>query len=387
MYFDCCSNSRGQCAPFGSSNKLPPQESFANPEAVPFKESPTKENIQQAYTSGLPLHFNAKGILSDDVLSWTYEHLRDVAGDQTMSIAVRTPHVIERFGDLTKQHGGTVPIATLLNYIEEASQDNYFQQGNKSLTEPGFGLDIHDQEAVLEYCAFVMGANTHKPLYAHENVMKVGDLGLDLPMPDLLEDYKEAINMLWIGPSAPDLHQDALDNILFQVQGTKRVWVYPANLTPLFPMYSVFDTAVPNHCKLGYGFRFEEVKQEFPEVAISNLYCVDLQPGEALVIPAGALHAAMGSLKSISVNAFLVPNSVGTLPARGKWEWARATMAMTLSAIRNPGGQMMDYDTTTNKTTKEEMQKAKDAKGKSPNTKITPRGKYHASEPASNGVP
>jgi len=326
----------------------PKAKKFTKPIDVPVSVDEgrliTTEQICAAYDKGQPLHFKAYGVISDEALSWTHDSLIDKVGEETMSIAVRTPHVIEKFGDLSKVHGGRVTIKQLVQNIREAEEEGKLSKGM-----PGFGLNIEEPEAVLQYCGHVMGAKTGKPLYAHENVMKVGDLGLDFPMPLVLQDlWTEAINMLWLGPSAPDLHQDSLDNVLFQIQGTKRVWVYAATDTTHFPLYSVFDTAVPNHCKLGYGFRFPEVIEKYPMAALAQGYVIDLQPGDALCIPAYALHAAMGSIDSISVNSFLVPNSIQTLPSRGKWDWMRSGCAMCVASIRNPTQQIMDYDTTTN---------------------------------------
>jgi len=341
-------------------------DKFTDPIDVPICEGEglmiTTEQITATYDRGEPLHFKAEGVISSEAMAWTHDSLLDKVGEETMSIAVRTPHVIEKFGDLSKAHGGRVTISQLIQNIREAEEECKLPKG-----VPGFGLNIEEPDDVLQYCGHVMGAHTGKPLYAHENVMKVGDLGLDFPMPAVMQGlWTEAINMLWLGPSAPDLHQDSLDNVLFQIQGTKRVWVYAATDTTHFPLYSVFDTATPNHCKLGYGFRFPEVVEDYPEAAASQGYVIDLQPGDALCIPAYALHAAMGSIDSISVNSFLVPNSIQTLPSRGKWDWMRSGCAMCVASIRNPTEQIMDYDTTTNanslKAKKESEQKEKLAK-------------------------
>merc|ERR1711865_1051969 len=244
-------------------NEAPPQVvEFKDPIAVPLCEGDgyliTTQQMCDTYDAGMPLHFKSHGVISKESLEWNHDSLLEQVGEETMSIAVRTPHVLERFGDLSQKHeslkDGRVSIRQLIANIRQAQASGNIPDG-----VPGFGLNIEDPQAVLEYCALVMGASTGKPLYAHENVMKVGALGLDFPMPAVMQGlWTEAINMLWLGPSAPDLHQDSLDNVLFQIQGTKRVWVYAATDTTHFPLYSVFDTATPNHCKLGYGFRFPE---------------------------------------------------------------------------------------------------------------------------------
>jgi ribosomal protein L16 Arg81 hydroxylase len=120
--------------------------------------------------------------------------------------------------------------------------------------------------------------------------------------PEYLDDRRDGFIFMWFGPggTVTPLHHDTADLILAQVQGHKRVTMFPAAQKAL--MY--------NHIGV-----FGEVDCEQPDLVRHPLYryadkmVFDLNPGEALFIPVGWWHHVRALDVSISVSFTNFPGS------------------------------------------------------------------------------
>lgn len=168
------------------------------------------------------------------------------------------------------------------------------------------------------------------------------DLEAELKVTAVLSPWRSMINMLWIGASNPvpcrPLHADGMDNILVQLRGTKRLIVYPAAVSHQFPRPPIHGDAFCFH-PAGAARRGPwhiDCLEQHGELATVPYYETILRPGDAVTIPACAMHAAFGSLDSLSVNAFLL---FGPLPAE-RWAFARACLQMgVVFPLRRAFGQ------------------------------------------------
>lgn len=94
------------------------------------------------------------------------------------------------------------------------------------------------------------------------------------------------------------------DNVLLQLRGTKRVIMFPIEHTADCRLYTMLGR-LPNHSQYSSEFFTEEALAENPGLASAPYYEVELKAGEALVIPAGVMHAPIGNLDSVSLNIFV----------------------------------------------------------------------------------
>ena len=153
------------------------------------------------------------------------------------------------------------------------------------------------------------------PLHGHLDLNTISEpLKFDGP-------WKGALSFLWLGPSGyygPGLHADPVDNVLFQLDGTKRVFVYETCYTEKFTFMSwigfLFGPRL-NHYPIvtQAGAPLHHTFQEMhPELAKLPYHDVTLEPGQALCLPCGALHAPYGSTRSVSINCFFIGKSYET---------------------------------------------------------------------------
>ena len=133
--------------------------------------------------------------------------------------------------------------------------------------------------------------------------------GFSFHYPDVFRKWKTMVHNVWFGTSVGGLHHDAFDNTLIQLSGRKRVIIYPPNLTD-----AIAATDVEEH---GTGYpRFPATTFLSPSAMGRNKYLkyfpyyqVDLEPGDGVIIPGRAYHAATAtSYDSISINSFLLPD-------------------------------------------------------------------------------
>jgi len=111
---------------------------------------------------------------------------------------------------------------------------------------------------------------------------------------------------LWLGMSSGGLHYDALDNVLFQIQGVKQITVFPPQYADQISQKHY--VALDNELDL---FSVEN-KTKHPFLSEVPSYTIELHPGDAVVIPSAAYHSPKSlTFDSISVNSFLNPKAFG----------------------------------------------------------------------------
>jgi hypothetical protein len=147
---------------------------------------------------------------------------------------------------------------------------------------------------------------------------------LSFKYPGVFRKWKTTVHNVWIGTSMGGLHHDAFDNTLIQLSGRKRVIVYPPDLTD-----AVAATDVEEH-GTGYPefpattFLAPSTLATHPYLKYFPYYTIDLEPGEGVIIPARAYHAASArSHDSISINSFLLPYL-----AKGPFTYVRSVRRM-----------------------------------------------------------
>lgn len=141
----------------------------------------------------------------------------------------------------------------------------------------------------------------------------------DLEVPELCDDASHGIGkgrrystMLWLGPmgTVSPLHHDPLDNLLMQIVGRKRVWLYPRTAGSLVApegdwMYAGHDGTQGNASPVDVEdpASWAERYPRFATGAPPPLEAV-LEPGDVLYIPAKWWHHVRSLSMSLSVNVW-----------------------------------------------------------------------------------
>ena len=124
--------------------------------------------------------------------------------------------------------------------------------------------------------------------------------------PRFAKCFGATVSFVWIGVSAGTFHRDVFNNVLVQVQGRKRVTVFPPDVSR--------SIAQKHHIELR---RVEDVFAEpnlerFPQLAECPWFQVELNEGDALVIPSGAFHSVVAlTPDAVSINCFGTPAAFG----------------------------------------------------------------------------
>jgi hypothetical protein len=160
--------------------------------------------------------------------------------------------------------------------------------------------------------------------------------GWNYTYPSVYQKWPLVFNFLWLGLSVGGLHWDAFDNTLIQLRGRKRLLVFSPDLT------SAIDGGQ-------YITKFDSKNTLAPSNLASHkflrhlpYYMVELEPGEGVVLPARAYHAA-GALThdSMSLNSFLLPHpSRGPLPydKLAPYGWVDSTAFALSRALHSLAG-------------------------------------------------
>ncbi len=153
----------------------------------------------------------------------------------------------------------------------------------------------------------------------HHSVLNniINQLGLTLPATGF---------NLWVGPGGHTtcLHYDPVDSLLIQLQGDKKVVMFPpTELNNLYP----FPISV--HLKHGLKLRasYSQVYPDRPDFsafpklqqALKQRYEITLQAGEVLYLPAGWWHevTTLGDEVVCSINRFWHPHPL----TASAWSW------------------------------------------------------------------
>ena len=139
-------------------------------------------------------------------------------------------------------------------------------------------------------------------LYGVINLKRLEMLYKILPF-DLFTQWAITQSFLWLGYSTGILHFDEIDNVLFQVKGTKRILLFPRQYT------DVIDGRHRPERVPTQGFLSPSALKTNPWLGAVPHHEIVLNSGEGLVIPAYTYHAPIAtSYNSISVNNFLFPH-------------------------------------------------------------------------------
>eukprot|EP00730_Choanoeca_flexa_P016814 TRINITY_DN8015_c0_g1_i1.p1 TRINITY_DN8015_c0_g1~~TRINITY_DN8015_c0_g1_i1.p1 ORF type:complete len:305 (+),score=55.06 TRINITY_DN8015_c0_g1_i1:483-1397(+) len=149
---------------------------------------------------------------------------------------------------------------------------------------------------------------------------------------------------VWMGSAgiATRLHYDASHNVYAQLSGRKRFWLLPPNATRLLSVYPI-DHAHNRQSRLNWDPRQvpalgNHSNLELIQLAqITTVVKVDLDPGEALHLPAGWWHFVQAVTPSISVNMWkesaatvLLHQLLGNLVPFGDSSWPEDKLKIAL---------------------------------------------------------
>lgn len=186
-----------------------------------------------------------------------------------------------------------------------------FQGGRNS--DPAFELYKDAPKQVMPFDRYLdlIGGDGGNDAYitaynSDRNYEAFAPLEADLGFPDKFLDREAAHHngMMWVGPMGTftPMHHDLTNNLIAQVQGSKRIILVPPSETKrLYNDCYVFS-------KVGDLMNFDPVK--FPLAQDIQHYEVELQAGEMLYIPIGWWHQVTSLDFSITITYtnFLWPN-------------------------------------------------------------------------------
>ncbi len=115
--------------------------------------------------------------------------------------------------------------------------------------------------------------------------------------------FGQIMSFLWVGTSTGSgLHYDPFDNVLLQLQGKKKLTVFPAEVSNKISKLKYVLLADPLNLFCHKNLKKHRWLNEVP------YYEIVLSPGDAVAIPSGAYHTAKALTNdSISINAFVSP--------------------------------------------------------------------------------
>ncbi|APR79849.1 Pass1-related protein [Minicystis rosea] len=172
---------------------------------------------------------------------------------------------------------------------------------------PGGKVDPNARAGVI-YQAMLLGEYVDKlPEPTHPGYYMV--VPLESSLPELLADIEApqytvgawwSTTRLWLSAkdTSSPLHRDIADNIIVQLQGRKRIllyppdhtaWLYSNALTSGLPNFSRFDPEAPDY-------------DRFPHARHAEPLEVTLHPGEALFLPSGWWHQVRAVDISVTIN-------------------------------------------------------------------------------------
>jgi lysine-specific demethylase 8 len=202
-----------------------------------------------------------------DAAGWTFDSLRDRAGDQTVKVLVDLPDT-----------GGV-----LAGGQESYKRDMPFTEFLDMAARP-------DLEAPC-YLGYVRPAELI-PGYEH-----AFDFGPMTPRSEHPTDTR-----LWIGSArtCSGLHSDLKDNVFAQIQGRKRVILVPfGQIQHVYPfVHNIVNSMVdPEHLDV----------TRFPRFLKADVATCVVEPNDVLYIPRGWWHYLRSESPSISINHWFGP--------------------------------------------------------------------------------
>ena len=198
--------------------------------------------------------------------------------------------------------------------LQQRYGDRSVEIQERRTEDPGYERNSRDHKGIMNFKAFldiVTSGKENNDVYLTANngrqneqifspILESGEW-----MPELLdrEDVRNTA-FVWIGPkgTVTQLHHDLTNNLLLQVAGKKRVYLFPpcyfTKVYNHFHCYSEFDCENPDY-------------DRFPSVQKIRIRQCDLEEGQMLFLPLGWWHQVRSLSPSISITAinFLQRNS------------------------------------------------------------------------------
>lgn len=164
---------------------------------------------------------------------------------------------------------------------------------------------------------------------------------LNRALPELMEDVVEPVysrarpfrtSRFWLsapGTSAP-LHRDMVQNLLVQVVGRKRFYLYPPRDSPWLYSFS-FRSGLPNFS------RFNPERPDFDQFPLAQ--CVRpleviLSPGEVLFLPSRWWHHTRSLDLSVSVNFWWADGALEKVVRLA--EWVKRVRGLEIYGLGDP---------------------------------------------------
>lgn len=175
------------------------------------------------------------------------------------------------------------------------------------------------QSTLREYLRSLQSGASDPPLYLKEfDLLKAQPrLHAGLAHEQLMPRYSLRSLRTWIGPAGAStgLHYDYLDNLAVQLIGTKR-WRFvrpgvverQGRVSGKYDAWAVLSAASAGELAAGAA------------TAEENFFCVDLQPGDVLYVPARWWH----EVSNLGASLFLGGFFGRPAPVLARWGWVSA---------------------------------------------------------------
>jgi lysine-specific demethylase 8/hypoxia-inducible factor 1-alpha inhibitor (HIF hydroxylase) len=192
-----------------------------------------------------------------------------------------------------------------------------YEQDKRTWSDIGSGVEVKN----MPFCEY---ATLLKSGVAHEQDLYLGKCSIEhtpLAKVATFDQIKMHLGLkrsitawnLWVGLGGhiTCLHYDSFDGTLLQLQGSKRLILFPPS-----QLYNLYPFPISVHLKNGLNLRsaYSQIYpdkpdfHQFPKLmqAFQHRYEVILNPGDVLYIPAGWMHEviALGNEMVCSVNRF-----------------------------------------------------------------------------------
>ncbi len=236
----------------------------------------------------------------------------DLLNKQTCNVILDHESILNAYknGEVAITRGDVVFSPAILNWSpEQLAQLHGSVEVSTHAKFNGTNQFVFDRVSIKDFVPKLLNArgteneiegHLRSSYYAAVNTRRI--LKQDLVGGLIGSEHEHQFGFLWLGFSQGGLHCDHFNNILVQVHGRKRLTVFPPNVSDqispahFVPLPNTYDIFCPENIE-----RNEWLKH-LPH------YVIDMNPGDAVVIPSTAYHSASAlSVDSVSVNSFFTP--------------------------------------------------------------------------------
>jgi len=217
---------------------------------------PAAAEFREQIAAGRPVLVN--GGLSEwpAMLRWDHDYLRNAAVKDGVTLGI---FQADRASDWLKTVDGAMPMAEIVDRIWQARPEDPFPRGS---------LFYMKQQPLQNFPGLLK--DVRRPQFYPDNIVEVN---------------------LWVGGqgSWSPLHFDMADNLMCQVLGTRRVWLYePGQSRDLYPVFAtgaLDNPDVPAHFSMIGDVRAADTGRFARFAGVQPAAAVDLEPGQMLYVP------------------------------------------------------------------------------------------------------